>query len=115
MVGIERDAEKLYLRDVTVQCRQSRHLRRAGRAPGRPEVEHHHLASQLAEVYAVLAVADTKDRRGLADLAGVLPAVTAPHSENGRDHDEERTAGPLPGGRGKRRVVDGEAEWHCFL
>src|SRR4029077_4913179 len=69
---------------------QRRRLRHAGRTPTRPEVQHDHLALELAQRYFVFSVLDHKIRGGFADPWRTRATIAArqkkkTHDAKGKD------------------------------
>jgi len=65
----------------------------AGRTPGRPEVQDHHLSAKLAELNLPVRVLHTEVRRGLADASRPRSMVAAGREQHGKRHrDHEKFA-----------------------
>ena len=74
---------------LVVQFEQRGHLLHAGRAPGRPEVEQHHLAAIAGQMDRGRAVGDGEIRGRLAGL-GRMRAAVAARRKRQRQQQSER-------------------------
>ena len=103
--------------ELLLQLHQRRHLLDAGRAPRRPEVEHHGLAAELAERNGVLSIGDGEVGRGAADARRMRTAVAGSkqNQANQGSSGEETLHTPIiiHGTRTVRVVVTVDQVFRC--